>query len=904
MLPLPKNWMIVHRNPDIKDENRPSPEALLKLAQAEEANAGQGKLKIFLGYAAGVGKTYAMLEAAWMRRLEERDVVVAYVESHGRFETDSLMAGLEIIPRAQIDYKGVALQEVDIDAVLVRRPQIALVDELAHTNVHGSRHEKRWQDVEELLAAGIEVYTTVNIQHFESLNDIVTQITGVKVQETVPDRLLDEANEIRLVDIPPEELLQRLREGKIYIPKQAAWAAEKFFKPGNLIALRELSMRRAAARVDEEMRSYMELRSIAGPWPVAEKLLVCVSGSPYSEQLIRTTRRLADETKAPWHTVYIETPGGGKHLSENRKQVWRYMRLAENLGSELASLTATSVPQAIIDYAIKNNVTKIVIGKPTKPRWREFLRPPLVDQVIRLSGTIDVYVVSIADAGKKTEKGVARPGKPIPWSGYMKSLALVVAASVACELVRQFFAPTNLVMIYLLAVVLAATRLGLKPAIMTAFLSVLFFDFFFIPPRFSFTVYDSEYLLTFAALFTVGVVISTLVSQTRERAEAIRQREVQTSSLYYLSRDLAAAGDVEGILQAVIKNVEESLEARLAVLLADGKNLQLRAVSHDLHLDMKELAVADWSFNNRMPAGRGTKTLISAGLLYLPLQTSAGALGVVGIKLKGKADFESPEQRRLLNAFASQATLAIERALLVKQAEQAKILQAREGLERALLNSISHDLRTPLMSITVALDNLWEKGSQIAENVRRDLLITAREETERLNRFVGNLLDMTRLEAGAIQLKEVPCDVQDLVGCALAALERRIGARKIYVRLPSALPAVGMDLALMTQVLVNLLDNALKYSPPEKSIEITARTNDGKVILEIADQGPGVPEDDLTRVFDKFYRIPIPEGASGTGLGLAICKGIVEAHGGDIRAENQTGGGLRVIITLALGEDK
>jgi two-component system sensor histidine kinase KdpD len=894
----------VLRTPNNNDENRPSPEALLKLAQAEEANAGQGILKIFLGYAAGVGKTYAMLEAAWMRRLEERDVVVAYVESHGRFETDSLLAGLEIIPRARIDYKGVALQEMDIDAVLVRRPQIALVDELAHTNAPGSRHEKRWQDVEELLSAAIDVYTTVNIQHFESLNDIVAQITGVKVQETVPDRLLDESTEIRLVDIPPEELLQRLREGKVYIPKQAARAAEKFFKPGNLIALRELSMRRAAARVDEEMRSYMEMRSITGPWPVAERLLVCVSGSPYSEQLIRTTRRLADETKAPWHTVYIEAPGGGKHLSENREQVWRYMRLAESLGSELGSLTATSVAQAIIDYAVKNNVTKIVVGKPTKPRWREFLRPPLVDQIIRLSGTIDVHVVSIAEAEKKPETGVVRPGKLIPWSGYMKSLALVVAASALCELVRQFIAPTNLVMIYLLTVVLAATRLGLKPAIMTAFLSVLAFDFFFVPPRFSFEVYDTEYLLTFAALFTVGVVISTLVSQSRERAEAIRQREVQTSSLYYLSRDLAAAGDVDGILQAIIKNVEESLDARLVVFLAEGKNLQIKAASNDLHLDMKELAVADWSFNNRMPAGRGTETLISAGLLYLPLQTTAGVLGVLGIKLKGKADFESPEQRRLLNAFASQATLAIERVLLVKLAEQAKILKTRAGLERALLNSISHDLRTPLMSITVALDNLWERGSQIAEKVRCDLLITAREETKRLNRFVGNLLDMTRLEAGAIQLKKVHCDVQDLVGCALAALERRIGARIIDVHLPSDLPAVGMDLALMTQVLVNLLDNALKYSPSDKSIEIAARTNDGKLIMEIADQGPGVPEDDLTRVFDKFYRIPIPEGAGGTGLGLAICKGIVEAHGGDIHAANQTGGGLRVIITLPIGEDK
>ena len=882
----------------IDEDARPSPETLLKVAQAEEAESERAKLKIFLGYAAGVGKTYAMLEAAQQRLRDGRDVVAAYVESHGRSETDALLDGLEAIPKARIDYMGVLLPEMDLDAVLVRRPQIALVDELAHSNAPGSRHEKRWQDVEEILAAGIDVYTTVNIQHFESLNDVVAQITGVTVRETVPDRLLDHAVEIRLVDIPPEDLLQRLHEGKIYIPEKAALATEKFFKPGNLMALRELSLRRAACRVDDQMRAYMESRSIAGPWAVAERLLVCISGSPYSERLIRATRRLADEMKASWHTVYIETPDGNKHTRENRQRVWRDLRLAESLGAQVATLSSTSVAEALIAYAVKNNVTKIVVGKPSKPRWREFLRQPLVDQIIRLSGSIDVHVVSIAEEQKGTQKGASRPSVPIPWQGYLKSLVLVLATSLVCEPAHRYLAPTNLVMVYLLAVVLAATRLGRKPAILTAFLSVLAFDFFFVPPRFTFAVTDTEYFITFIALFTVGVVISTLVSQSRERAEAIREREVQTASLYYLSRDLAVASDLTGILGAMVRNIEESLGAQIVVLLPEGERLEVKMASSNLTLDMKESAVADWAFKNRSVAGRGTETLVSATLLYLPMQTTGDVLGILGVRLTDEADYTSPLSRRLLQAFATQAALAIERVHLGKQAEQAQILLARESLERALLNSNSHDLRTPLVSITGALGALMDKSSVLEAQSREDLLAAAWEEAGRLNRFVGNLLDMTRLESGALKLKQIPCDVQDLFGCALAALEPQIGKRKIDVRVPSGLPLIRMDMVLMVQVLVNLLDNALKYTPRNSSVELAAGLADHTLTLAISDRGPGIPKQDLAKVFDKFYRVPVPEGAGGTGLGLSICKGIVEAHGGSIRAENRDGGGLQMIVTL------
>lgn len=879
------------------DDMRPSPESMLRLAQAEEVTAELGKLKIFLGYAAGVGKTYAMLEAGRQRKKDGRDVLAGYVESHGRAETDELLEGLEVLPRKEVLYLGVLLPELDLDATLARRPQIVLVDELAHSNAPGSRHEKRWQDVEEILSAGIDVYTTVNIQHFESLNDVVAQITGITVRETVPDRLLDLAFEIKLIDIPPEDLIQRLHEGKVYIPDQAATAIEKFFRPGNLMALRELSLRRTAARVDDQMRAYMETQSIAGPWPTAERLLVCVSGSPHSEKLIRATCRLAEELKAQWFTVYIETPGSGRHMRENREHIWRDMRLAESLGGQVASVTATNITDAVMDYAGRHNITKIVMGKPDKPRWRELVSPPIVDRVIRRSGAIDVVVVSFVQE-QSSETGTAPKHRhPVELRGYAASLFVVAGATLLCELLRPFLVPTNMVMVYLLAVVVASVRLGRKPAIATVFLSVLAFNFFFVPPRLTFDVADAQYLLTFLGLLVVGAVISTLMARARERAEVMRSREVQTASLYYLSRDLAASADINDVLKAVLRNVEEALNAQVVILLPEGERLDILASSDGLALDIKEQAVADWAFRNNHPAGRATDTLVSADLIYLPLQTPASVLGVIGLRLENQLAYHSQDNRRLLDAFATQAAMAMERVRFSRQAEQAQIIQARENLERALLNSISHDLRTPLVTVTGVLSSLKDEG-HLSARARQELLETACSEAERLNRFVGNLLDMTRIEAGAIRLNIELCDVQDLVGCALAAIEQRIGDRRIDVSLAADLPPVPMDLVLMTQVLVNLLDNAHKYAPAESVIEVSASDDGEWLTLEVSDRGPGVPKQDLKRVFDKFYRIPVPEVAGGTGLGLSICKGIVEAHDGSIRAENRSGGGLDVIIRL------
>jgi two-component system sensor histidine kinase KdpD len=792
---------------------------------------------------------------------------------------------------------------MDIDAILARHPQIVLVDELAHSNAPGSRHEKRWLDVEEILEAGIDVYTTVNIQHFASLNDVVAQITGIIVRETVPDRLLDLAFEIKLIDIPPEDLLQRLHEGKIYIADQAAKAVEKFFRPGNLMALRELSLRRTAARVDDQMRAYMETQSIAGPWATAERLLVCVSGSPYSEKLIRATCRLAEELKGQWFTVYIETPTDSRHVRENREHIWRDLRLAESLGGQVASVTATDITDAVMEYATRHNITKIVMGKPTRRSWRKILQTPIVDRIIRRSGAIDVVIVSFEpDTSTGAATTVLRRRTPFELSGYAASLALVVAATLVCELLRPFLAPTNMVMFYLLAVVVAAVRLSRKAAIATSFIGVLAFDFFFIPPRMTFAVADTQYLMTFLGLFVVGGVISTLVARSKERAEVMRTREVQTASLYYLSRDLAASVDTDAVLKAVVRNVEEALNAQVVILLPEGERLDILATSDGIALDIKEQAVADWAFRNNHPAGRATDTLVSASLIYLPLQTPASVLGVMGVRLESEHEYHSQENRRLLDAFATQAAMAMERIRFSRQAEQTQILQARETLERALLNSISHDLRSPLSTVTGVLTSLKEEGGHLGDRARRDLLETACSEAERLNRFVGNLLDMTRIEAGAVKLNLEPCDVQELVGCALAVLETRSDTRKVTFKMLPTVPLVPMDLVLMIQVLVNLLENSLKYSPPGSQIEIIAATDAPWLVLEVNDRGPGVPEQDLKRVFDKFYRIPVPEGAGGTGLGLSICKGIVEAHGGRIAAENLTGGGLSIVIRLPLSK--
>lgn len=877
---------------------RPDPDELLN--QINEQKPALGKLKIFLGYAAGVGKTYAMLEAAHQRQKQGIDVVIGYVETHHRQETEEMVGGLEIIPRRAIKYQNIILEELDADAIISRRPEIVLVDELAHSNAQGSRHPKRYLDVEDILQAGIDVYTTLNIQHLESLNDAIAQVTGVKVRETIPDQIIDEASEIELVDLPPDELLTRLQEGKVYIPDQAKLAIEKFFRKGNLSALREMSLRRAAERVDGQMRDYMHSRAIQGPWPAAERLLVCVNEGQLSERLIRSTRRLSDELNAEWFAIHVSLSTRPESDPLKRERISKSLQLAEKLGARTRVVTGNSIPEAVLAYARKHNVTKIIIGKPLKPRWKEFFSGSVVERLIRASGDIDIYVIN--SQPERIEKGIPEAWRPhSPFWRYLLSIGLILLATLVGHFVRGSLEPVNLVMLYLVCIVVASVFLGRGPALLASILSVFAFDFFLVPPYLTLAVSDTQYLLTFIGFFLVSLVISSLTARTKEQADAAIQREAFTSSLYSLVRDLTSAIDLPQVTKIIIAHVGQAFANNVAIFLPDGNELALYASTPGYAPGTNELAVAAWAFDHEQPAGLGTDTLPATPIRCQPLITSNGKIGVLGICPVGALNLNTPEQRRMLGAFSNQAAIAIERAKLAEQAHQTELLQATEKLQTALLNSISHDLRTPLVSITGALSSLREKSMNLNKTDRQNLIETAYNEAMRLNRLVGNLLNMTRLEAGAIQLRYEPCDIQDIIGTALEQLEERLGKKPVKVTIPPDLPLIPLDFALFCQALVNLIDNAIKYSPRESPICINVRETKSGMEVQVSDEGIGIPPQDLERVFDKFYRVSRPENIHGTGLGLAISKGIIEAHGGTIHAESRLQGGTTMTIQMPGG---
>ena len=878
---------------------RPDPDTLLARVQEEEARQQRGKLKVFFGAAAGVGKTYAMLEAAREQRADGVDVVAGYVETHGRAETEALLQGLEIIPPRTVEYHGARLREFDLDGALARRPSLILVDELAHTNAPGSRHAKRWQDVLELIDSGINVYTTMNVQHVESLNDVVAKITGVVVRETVPDSILEQADEVELIDLPPDDLLQRFKEGKVYMPEQAQEALRNFFRKGNLIALRELALRRTAERVDAQMRVYMREHAIGTVWPATERLLVCVSPTPDAARLVRAAKRMAEGLGAPWIAAYVETPAQLRLPQGARDTVIQTLRLAEQLGAETVTLPGQKMSEALLAFARDRNVTKLVVGKPRRRLWQRILLGSIVDALVQGSGDIDIYVISGEREDAAPAAPVHRRETAIDWWPYGWAATIVALTTSAAWLMFPFFELADLIMIYLLGIVVAAMRYGRGPSLLAAASSVATLDFFFVPPYLTFAVSDAQHIFTFAVMLVVGLVISSLTVRIQAQAAAARSREARTAALYAMSRELASTRGVDELLTIALRHVSEVFKSQVVVLLP-GADRGLTAWSGgQFQLDANELGVARWVYEHRQPAGLGTATLPGASALYLPLIAPRGPVGVLGVRPGDRHSLDAPDQLHQLETFANQTALAIERARLADEASDAQIRMETERLRNSLLSSVSHDLRTPLATITGAVSTILENGSRLDDRTRQELLESVRDEGERLNRLVQNLLEMTRLESGALQLRKEWHSLEEVIGAALSRVGKRLANRRVTTRVPPSLPLVPMDDVLVEQVLVNVLDNALKYTPPGSPIEIIATATDRAATVEVADRGPGLPHGEEDKVFEKFYR-GRSDGERGAGLGLAICQGVVRAHGGRIWAQNLPGGGVAFLFTLPI----
>ncbi|AIO25926.1 DUF4118 domain-containing protein [Burkholderia cepacia] len=899
--------------------NRPDPDQLLDKLQRDEEKQRRGQLKIFFGASAGVGKTYAMLQAARQRLQEGVDVVVGIVETHGRSETAALLDGLDVLPLARIDYRGRTLAEFDLDGALARQPQLILVDELAHSNVQGARHMKRWQDVYELLDAGIDVYTTVNVQHLESLNDVVGAITGIRVWETVPDRVFDAADEVTLVDLPAEELLERMRDGKVYLAQQAERAVRNFFRKGNLIALRELALRRTADRVDAQMREYRADRSIQRIWQARERLLVCVGPGPEAPTLVRAAARLAASLKADWIAVYVETPRLQRLPDARRQRTLDALKLAAELGAETATLAGADAVAALIGYAKVRNVSKIVAGGSPKVGLVRRLARPFGEQLAERAGDVDLMLIraSASDEARAAPLDArARDWRDAfaqfgthrsPPRHYAYAAAICTAITVVASLVSERLDLTNLVMLYLLGVVFSAVRLGRGPGVLQSFLSVAAFDYFFVPPRMSFSVSDTQYLLTFFGMLLTSLVISHLTSTLTRQASVAQRRERRTGAIYAMARELGAALTTEQIVEIGSRHVGEVFRARVAFLLPDSADKVRQKIEEpdaavtltgaDLDSD-----VGQWVYDQQKPAGRGTDTLPATVALYLPLKAPMRTRGVLAVASREPRELEVPEQQRMLDAFAAQIALALERVHYVEIARDALVNMESERLRNSLLSAISHDLRTPLTTI-VGFSSMLANGRAAAQGgdaaaaerfaQREGELVDAiHDEALRMTGIVTNLLDMARLQAGSLQLKRQWSLLEETVGAALAACKRVLSRHPARVVLPADLPLLQMDAVLMERLFTNLFENAAKYTPPDTPLEIGAErvTDDGLpfVRVHVDDHGPGLPAGMETRIFDKFTRGEKESATPGIGLGLAICRAIVEAHGGKIGALNRT----------------
>ncbi len=879
--------------------DRPDPDTLLRRVIEDEAKAQRGHLKIFFGASAGVGKTFAMLLSAKTALAQGAPLIVGLVETHGRADTETMAAGLPRLALKQVPYKGKILTEFDIDAALTfgasHDHALVLLDELAHNNAPGSRHPKRWQDVEELLAAGMDVWTTMNVQHLESLNDIVSGITGIQVWETVPDRVFDQAHEVVVVDLPPDELLERLKAGKVYLPEQAERAASSFFRKGNLLALRELALRRTADRVDGEVQAYRRVASVQSVWPNREALLACIGPGDGGEKIIRSCSRLAGQLGVQWHAVHVETPSQLRQARSAQQATFKVLQLAEQLGGTIATLSAPDAASALVRYAREHNLSRLVMGRHERRLpWHKALS----ERVAVMADDLDVLQVSLPRASREAIATAAvepdQSGKV--WPGYASAgMACVAAALLATPLV-SVLELSNIVMIFLLVVVGVGLRFGRGPAVLAAFMGVGLFDFFFVPPRFSFAVSDVQYVVTFAVMLSVALAIGQLTAGLKVQAEAATQREHRVRSLYAMSKDLASALLPEQVAELGQRFVSAEFGVPATLLVADDAGHLLEIAGGTAAVDM---AIAQWSFDRSTPAGRGTDTLPASPCMVVPLKAIMRTRGVLIIE-PVKDRLIGPEQRQLLDTCASLLAISLERIHYIEVAQASTVQIESERLRNSLLSAISHDLRTPLASLVGLADTL-ELTRPAPNDQQMQISRAIRQSAVRMSALVGNLLDMARLEAGAVQLNRQWQPLEEVVGSALALCDAQLGQRPVSVDIAEDLPLLHLDAVLFERVLVNLLENAAKYTPDGTPISITARAGSGQVVINVEDGGPGLPPGKEASIFEKFERGNKESATPGVGLGLAICRAIVQAHGGAITGSNREEGGARFTITLPQG---
>jgi two-component system sensor histidine kinase KdpD len=852
---------------------RPDPDALIAAAARE----GRGRLKVFLGAAPGVGKTWEMLAAGRQRKAEGADVVIGVVETHGRAQTEAQIGDLPVLPRHPVAYRGQTIEEFDLDGALARRPALLLVDELAHTNASGSRHHKRWEDVAELLDAGIDVWATLNVQHLESLNDAVARITGVRVRETLPDRVLEMANEIELIDLPPNELRKRLEQGHIYRPEVARRAIEGFFREGNLAALREMALRRAAERVDADVTDYMRTRAIAGPWPAGERVLALIGADPAAEAVVRQARRLSDALKAPWIALHVER---GASSGDARVP----MNLAAQLGAEIEIASGNDLVATVIDLARKRNVTQIVVGRARAPVWRRLIGRGLSQSLLRRADAFALHVVP-----SPTMMEPARPVRrlPEPVSAWTGAAVLVAAVIGAGEGLVRFVSQESLGMVFLAAVVAAATLWGLRVAIFAAVLSFIGWNFFFIPPLYRLTVNEPRDVLAIVLFLGVAVAAGALASRIRRDAQAARSRIETLRRIGAFSRSLGEPTTEHELLTEIARQAA-GMTGSAVVLTAQGEDLNIRAADPPADtMDEAAWAAARWAYAKQEPAGKGTGTMPSVSWRFLPMRTVRGRVGILGVRFD--RDVDQPLLQALA-ALADQAAVAVERVRLAGEAARSEAQAETQKLRTALLSSLSHDLRTPLAGILGAASTLRTAWAALDDATREDLLRSIEDDTGRMSRFLSNIIEMTRLETGEIVPRIVPVALHDVIDAALSRLPK---PPPVEYDIPVDLPRVLADPVLLEQVLANVLDNAIKYSPPGKSspaggpVSIQAAVAAGRVVLRIADRGIGIPAEHLPHVFDSFYRARRGDRVPpGTGLGLAIARGLMDAIGGSIDAES------------------